>query len=292
MAVVLVEPLWDGRWSKFAVDGNRSYGAKLRVVTDSVLDGQVTVQFAPGVPQIGRGHYVSSEGVHDYQAVCTRADAAQDGASGYHWVVDCEFDTRGVSLDPGAFGTGDGGGYRPGGGGAADDPTLEPPRWRFGWESKTKPFRFQLKDRTAFPPSYTGVPCVNSAGEYFDPLPELEDGYLVLTYSRLEATLDEERLLKYKMAMNRDDFKPLRRVYPPYSAQCLPIEVEPEHKGGARLFRHHYKFRLGVGENFTWNPVLVQQGFKVRKAFPPGWTSNWWTPSTSGPSSPSRSPCS
>lgn len=271
MAVVSVEPLYDGRTSRFEADGNRSYTQKLRVTTNSLQDGQITVQFAAGVPRIGLGWYVSSEGIPDYQAVCTRADVTQ-GESGHDWIVDCEFSTRPMSIDPTAFGvgaSGGGGGHQPGRGGAADDPTLKPPQWSFTWEPKRSVKRFQLIDPQAYPLSYKGEPCKNLAGEFFDPLPEIDDGYLVLNYSRLQKTFDEDDLLKYKYAMNADEWKPFKKTHPPYSAQCLPIEVDPEFVGGVQLARVKFRFRIGSGKNFTWNPELVEQGFKVLKYYPP-----------------------
>ena len=180
MAVVRVEPLWSGRSSNFEADGRRDYTAQVRVVTDSVTDSQLVVQFAAGVPRVGLGFYVASDGTPDYQAVCTRATPRQDDSSGLIWIVDCEFSTAGLALDPAGFGGGgtggDAGGFRPGQGGAADDPTKKPPRWRIGWQSARRPERRQLKDETADPPDWSGNANVNWARDWFDPLPEREAG--------------------------------------------------------------------------------------------------------------------
>ena len=260
MAVVRVERLWDGRGADFDAEGNRTYLVRVRVVTDSVLDSQLAVLFAPGVPRIGVGWYVTSDGVPDYAAVCRRVTPRQDESSGLVWVLDCEFGTRPLTANPGGFGGTPGtGGFQPGAGGAADDPTKKPPVWRLGWETKTAPLRFNLKDQYADPPEYTGgKPVVNSAWDYFDPLPERETGYPVLDYSRVEASPTFERCRKYAFAMNKDAFL----GFPPKAVQCLPIELEPEYHGLTQYFRVSYRFRFALGKNPTWNPVLADVGFR------------------------------
>lgn len=96
-----------------------------------------------------------------------------------------------------------------GGGGPDTDPLDEPPEFEYTWVSY-KRFIDSGFDETIGTPNSTQpqrlrpIGFVNSAGEPFDPQPEIDDDRLVLTFSRNEATFNPRVAMAYANSVNAD----------------------------------------------------------------------------------------
>lgn len=124
------------------------------VVTDDIDDGPRVVSFADGVPQLGDGYPEGGD------AAVTNIDPRPiggDSDAGYTWRVTVTYSELGHdAADP------------PGGGGDDDDPSN-----RLSYSTRKKTIVL-YKDQV-------GRPIVNTAGEQFKPLPEVEVSFPAIT---------------------------------------------------------------------------------------------------------------
>lgn len=194
----------DIRWqperpARFGKGNSRTYTRIARVLTDPLLDpmGPLDVCFLLGIA-IG-DHYESNDGVEfDEQALCVNVDPRCDD-SPWIWIIryDYEFATDATAqlFTPQQN-------QKPGSGeGGVDDPTQWAPLKSWDTGTIMIPMRKAYDDNNDLV-----VPVVNSAGYPFDPLPQREAEYQILTYKcyTLAADFDKDFHRRVVGATNSD----------------------------------------------------------------------------------------
>ena len=210
MAVTSVREIWDGRGGRSSEAATREYTRTFRVLTDDPTDGPLIVMIGSGLPQVGNA-YTESSGAVDLGARCVSVDPQQDQDDPKAWLVTIRYSTA-----PAAATSGLGAGGKGARGGSGSDPSddsqnplLRPAEIGWSFNRYRKPIRKARLYATAGavnPDFGTVVPVVNSAGDPFDPLPEVDDSRLILTVSRNEATFDPLFAIDYQDAVNSDLF--------------------------------------------------------------------------------------
>jgi hypothetical protein len=155
--------------------GNWSYKRRLRLITNSVADGPVTILNTAGVPRPYDPYVTPSE--YDFGALCKNVEPTQDPDNPYLWHVEAEYST---DTELAAW-------YN-------KDPLQRPSRTSWSTE------RF----RKAMEKDETGAAVVNSASDPFDPPIEKDGTILVVTIERNEATFDPSLPVTYQDATNSD----------------------------------------------------------------------------------------
>ncbi len=193
MAVVgVAQETVDKRELHLREDGHRDYRRQFWVeVNNRFDDGSVVLQ-APGLPK--RYAFYLTANHQDFEALCVNLRARQKSNTSFYWDVFAEYSTDHGDQEK------------------ENLPLAEPPEITFGFEKTKRIVTGEMKQgvislssphiKTVV--SSTGV--VTSAGEPFDPPPEVEDSRPVLTITRNEGFFDSARAIKYQDAVNSDFF--------------------------------------------------------------------------------------
>lgn len=273
MAIRDVTELWSGRTGVIGDDYNRQYARVFQVRTTDEKDGPITAGFAPGIPRMWDA-YTNAGGTEvDLLSRVRRIDPDQDDADPKLWIVRVEYEPITSEVPSGAGSSGSSGGTggggsdpaKPGGGGAADRPELQPPKIRWTSADHTKVMRKGYDNEGRFTATVEAkrkVPVVNSAGQPFDPIPEYEDGYPILEISRIEASFDPLKARDYRYAVNDEPFL----FAPPEHAQTLPIEAEQVWIGGFPYWQVGYRIRFN---DESWQTEILDAGYMRADAAEP-----------------------
>lgn len=204
MAIVSVNEHWENRKKTMALDKTSTYTRTWVVLTDNPLDGQFLVLAAAGIPTIGTPYETSTE--DDSTAYVISREAVQDAIDPRRWVVTIEYTNRsGNPL-------------------AAD---LE-----LSWSSAA------VNVPVVFDSNSEAV--VNSAGEPFDPPPEKEMYYPVLTIVKNQATFDPAVIVLYQGKVNSETFYD----FPPYTVRCKRISATRAKENGITFWKATYEFEF------------------------------------------------
>lgn len=208
MSVISVREL-PNRTAEVDEKSGRKYTRVFRVRTDDMADGPI-VAFAPGIPRRG-DVYVDSNGNYDYWARCISGSVSPVGENPTTWEVTVHYSSQSPDASlrheyagnklgvPGAGET------KPGE--RSEDPLLRPPEVSWSHED----FRRSILTGD-FINSATGevdiedAVIANSAGDPFDPPPEVDDAHLILTVVRNQPFYDPLLAFDYKNAVNSDTF--------------------------------------------------------------------------------------
>lgn len=202
--------VWGGRTGRSSEGATREYTRVFRVLTDNVLDGPLVVMIGSGLPQVGNA-YSEASGAVDLGARVTTVDPVQDQDNPKVWTVTIRYST---APGPQASGSGSGGKGTKGGSGTdpsedSRNPLLRPAEVGWSFTRYRKPVRkanLYAIGGAVNSAVDTVVPVVNSAGDPFVPIPEIDDSRLVLSVSRNEATFDPLVAIDYQDAVNSDGF--------------------------------------------------------------------------------------
>lgn len=243
MAVVSVEETPESRGG-YDDEYQREYTRTFEVLTDDEDDGPITVEFAAGIPRVWDAFVERNGTSGDAIAVCRKVSARRSLDDPLMWVVTCEFS---ISRQTGIGAQGSAANRQPGGTNA-DDPTKWAPQYSWGAQQVKVPFR---KDRT-------GRWVLNSAGDPYDPLPELDASIPTLTVSRYQAAFNAEMAKSYAYAVNADTFL----FADPGQARLQPITAESEATGGVLLWKVRITVEFMTVFPYTWQPWILDAGYR------------------------------
>jgi hypothetical protein len=131
-------------------------------------------------------------------------------------------------------------------------------------ETITVPIRFAFKDRSAAadPAAERSTPILNSAGDPYDPLPEEDAQVEVLTITRWEKTIDNDKLRRYAGATNSKVFAGGAEG----AALMMPIKRRRQYENGQFLWQVTYQIKFAPPHiPWLWDHRLVDQGFRELK---------------------------
>lgn len=181
MAITDFQEIWNGRDGSFdAWRATRDYTRVFRVLTNSTLDGPTTILAAVGLPN-ARDPYFDPNFNYDLGAIAVKFDVAQDQDDPFTWLVRVKYTSSPQDVQQAQQ--------------VDQDPLSRPPKITWGFNKYQKPALTDIN----------GAPLLNSAGAWFQPLPEIDDSRPVLTIQRNEATLNTQNLINYQDAVNSDD---------------------------------------------------------------------------------------
>lgn len=235
----------------------REYRREFIVHTNNRYDGPLVVLSAPGLPQL-YFPYVTLEEQDDF-ALCTRVHASPlSDKSPFTWLVEADYSTdhqdEKNNENP-------------------ENPLAEPAEVSFDFETKSVVVTRALDPdassaQTSMNPKFMdpnnvkgqapdpleltkGI--VNSAGEPFDPPPEMEDSIPTLTISRNEAFFNPMLATAFKGAVNSDDFLGAK----PRQACIKGISASRQQKGSFRFWKVNYVIAFN---RETWDLQLLDHG--------------------------------
>ena len=213
-------------------DGGRNeknegeYTRKFRVIVGNHLDNAVTILAYAGIPRIG-DMYATMGGDVDPAAVCKEVRAAQDDDAWKIWEVEAKFgkateDTQ--SQTPQQI----------------QNPLKRPAD--IGWG-------FSRHSRSLFR-DVDNKPVLNSAGDFFDPPPEIDDSRPVLTISRNEGGFDASRAIEYQDAVNSDSFF----GFSPGQVKVASISSQRQIENNIVFWKTTYEFEMRQDK---WVPLEI-----------------------------------
>jgi len=208
--------------------GNRSYTRVWTVETTAKSDNSYIVGSASGLPVIGNTH------PSDGQAFCHRLDVKCTGGWKI-WTVTAHYSTeRELSTT------------------ATSDPA------RITWETE----QFQ---RVAFEDK-DGNAITNSSGEYFDPMPTIDDSRRVVTVEKNLAVVPSW-ILDYQDAVNSDTFTVDGISIGVGKAKMQRVSVGPEEIRSSTTFRT-VRFTIALQRD-GWALRLLDVGYTQKNATTP-----------------------
>jgi hypothetical protein len=240
MAVVSVERKLD-TGGGYDDEYNRDYQTVYEVITDSENDEVITVEFASGVPRVG-DVYVGRDSTTDVLARCRKVNARRSLDDTQLWIVTCDFSNAPARNGVGGAASG----KQPGN---DTDPVNRRPRIWWDYEQVKIPFRRAIG----------GAWVQNTAGDPFDPLPEIDGVVPVYNVERYEAVFNPAIAKNYAYAVNSGAFM----FAAAGQAQLLPVPASYEDAGGGLLrWKVHYRVRFAVDWPTTWQPRLLNAGYR------------------------------
>lgn len=176
MAIVSVNEKAGAR-SRINEKGETEYTRQFHVVTSSASVGNLAVRTATGIPR--RGNVYATPTEFDTTSVVKEVDAQQDEDNPRKWIVTANYGAPSGDQDQ-----------------QNENPLLRPAVLTWGFVQAQKAMYKDLDNR----------PIANSAHEYFDPPPEVDDSRPVLTVSRNEPSFNPAIAIQYQDAINSDGF--------------------------------------------------------------------------------------
>jgi hypothetical protein len=176
MAILSVDEI-TGATSSVNDKGETEYTRLFRVVTSSPLVANLAVRTAAKIPKIGDVYATTTE--FDATSLCRRVQPQQDSEAPRVWEVRVEYgppEAESGQQNP--------------------NPLLRSAVVAWGFTQASRPV---WKDKD-------GKPIQNSAGDWYDPPPEIDDSRPVLTVSRNEPAFNSSIAIAYQDAINSDSF--------------------------------------------------------------------------------------
>lgn len=199
-----------------------------KIILDSGGEGaEVAALTAPGLPVARQPH------PYFFPARLKSLQLQPEGNDHKIWIADAAYGTDTESQEE-----------RP------DNPLDEPPELEWGFQQFQ---RVADKDNN-------GKPIINKANEQFDPLPEIDDSRLVLTYSRNEPTFPVSLAIQYRDAVNSDTWNGV----PEGKVKCQNIGARRMHRateGGTFYYWNvNYEFHFRPDD---WDLHILNQGYRL-----------------------------
>jgi hypothetical protein len=224
MAITGIDEIWKGETTSDQPDGARDYTRHFRIYSDSVSESPVTVRMA-----MPSGTHPDDASAYPIKRTANRIDESRLVWEGQ---IDYEFKKQ----DPG------------------EDPVSRAPRVKWTSSLVLVPV---LRD-------LYGRPCVNSAGDYFDPPLETPRGRLIALV-RFNASSPPVGLLSYNMAVNNSPISIDGVDIAAERAQVSGIdigEVEGDAPDEFREVTFQVECRDADDEGYDQYPI--DQGFRTR----------------------------
>lgn len=204
------------------------------VRTNNWLDGQLTVLFATGLPELYSSYAFGSEA--DTVALCIEKTAEEiektangNGTHGGMWHVTCEFATNQIPKN--------------------ENPLLDPLIWSLGFDQYQKVIE---RDQD-------GKPIVNTVGDLFtDPPYTQEDVRPVLRVVRNESYIDPSFIEDMTNAVNTSSWLGGDSG----TVKIKSIEPgEPQMRNGTKFWAVKYEFEWKAE---GWQPEILNRGFRYK----------------------------
>jgi hypothetical protein len=214
----------------------REYGLTLHVVTDSKLDGSMTVLGAADwIPQLWSYYDLAFWGMTseiDAGALCVSRvakDIAPTADGGFIWEVELDYQSDVIQK--------------------AENPLDDPVLYSLNWAQYEKVIE---KDTD-------GKPLANTVGDLFtDPPYTQDDSRPVLIVRRNEAELPIASAIQYKDKVNSDTFYGAD----PGHVKCTNINTsETQTRNGVTFYTVSYEFQFN---NETFQPSILNRGHRSR----------------------------
>jgi len=229
----------DRREMRLLDNGHHEYHREFWAQTNNRQDDGNVALSTPGLPARFFA-YVTGTTV-DVKALCNDIRAVQRRGSTFYWDISADYTTDVEGLFA-----------------KQDNPLLEPPDIEFGFERTTRIVTGSMKQEAASANvnmqtviHSTGI--VTSAGEPYDPPPEIEDSRPVLTVSRNEANFNVQLAVEYQDAINTDFFL---GVFPG-QAKISSITARRRQTNNLRYWRVTYRI---VFRRDFWTLQLLDRG--------------------------------
>jgi hypothetical protein len=236
MAIVSAREIWEGRTAKIEQLGKREYTRVFRITTNADTDDAASIVLSPLFPKLYTPYNVPN-GV-DLGAILHDKTATQDADNPYVWKVTLHYSTVSGdgSRDPGNSDPNDTSGL-------LANPFARPPLITWDAVQFTRPVVTDIN----------GKPLVNTAGQQFDPLPEMDDSRVVIIYERNEPTFSATNAQNYRDALNSDQWNGMS----PGTVKCCKIAASLEYEKGLYYWRMRYEFHV----RDTWQLSIINQGW-------------------------------
>lgn len=200
----------------------RTYSRQLIVHTDSKFDGPAIILACQWVPQPGDVYatgYDRDNGARVKNVSCRIVD--NDNTT---WLVTVEYSSE-VEESP-------------------ENPLLREPEVSWEFQQFQKPAERDVNGNT----------ITNSAGDPFDPAPEVDDSRPVLVVVKNEATFNEARAIQYQDAVNTDQF----RGFEPNQAKIQSITGRKMEENNVEFWQVTYTVHF---RREGWNLEILDRGY-------------------------------
>ena len=216
-------------------EGTREYRRTFHVYTNNATDDANVVQNAPGLPQ--RFFPYTSSASFDLQALCTEINPRQMSGQPFIWEVEVVYSTEAEDEED-----------------EQENPLAEPPDMEMTFDSR-RTVIVGTPDQTVLTSSGLSITGAlkSSNGQIFDPPPEYDDYYPVLTVERNEASFNPALAVAFQNAVNEDTFFGA----PPRSANIRMIGARKATKNGIKFARVRYVIAF---KRELWDLRLLNQG--------------------------------
>jgi hypothetical protein len=240
MAMTLRGERAEGR-QRVATKDEITYQRIFVVETDSDHTGAREVSFCPGLPFLGYQYQTSTE--YDPLARCISRNAAPVGNSRRLWEVTVNYSSK--HDDPEEENN------------EEESLELEPPEVSFDFATRMRVVQqasqiLSSTDEGVVLDNEYGAPTT-SAGEPFDPPPEIEEHFPVLTITRNELFLNVNQIRDYVNCVNSDNFQ----GGGPRTVKLNGISTRKQYKKNLRYWRTTYTLEFRPD---TWDLQLLDIG--------------------------------
>ncbi len=239
--IVSVTELWNGRSAGEQASAEREYERVFQVLTNDNLIAGGIVTLATGIPRRWDPNITALES--DVGAVCRDVHAEQDQDDPTVWKVTAKFSSKAGGHDQKNKDHPDQ---------QDKNPTARPAiiEWRM------EMFQRAIMEP---PPGVVKLPdqpdaLINSASDYFDPPPEIDDARPTLVITRNENDFDDTIATIFCNAINKDSFW----GYPPLKWKCQGIQSTREYEEGMFFYKVIYTFQYRYD---GWNLRILDQGY-------------------------------
>jgi hypothetical protein len=238
MAIVSAREIWEGRTATIDDKGHREYTREFRFTTNADTDDAATICLSPLIPPLYTPYVVPNG--FDTGALLTRISTAQEQGEPTVWKVTLHYSTRShdASRHPGNPNPSSADQF-------SQSPFDRPPLITWDAVQYTRPL---VKDVV------TSKPVLNSAGERFDPPPEIDDSRIVLIYERNEPVYDSNVAVSYRDSVNSDTWN----GFDPGTVKLSKISANLEYEKGVFYWRVRYEFHI----RDNWQVSLLDHGSK------------------------------
>lgn len=199
---------------------------RFKVVLDSGGPGaDVAASNANGLPFLRDPH------PYDPFARCKSVRGQSEANDDKIWVVEATYtyDTQDESQQP-------------------ENPLDEPPQVAWGFQQFQKVLQKDIN----------GKALLNTADEQFDPLPEVDDSRLVLSYQRNEAYFPVALAREYQDAVNSDAFLGA----PAGTVKCQNINATRQFRNDVYFWAVSYEFHFRSDDD-DWELHILNQGYRT-----------------------------
>lgn len=239
MAHISTDEYWEST-AEGEADAHRHWTRQFKVVFEGEIPGPDEILNAPGIPKRWDGHPA------DPTMLAERANSENLQGDPFCYLVIVDYDSRTQPEDRGE-----------------DNPLDRPTEIETDFISYQKPLLYD-KD---------GVAVMNSAGDLFDPCPQIEDSRFIIRFARFEADRNLARSLAYRNAVNTDVITIDSETFQPGEGMCMYIKQRFHYENTHETWFTMYEFQFknngkvmsgGVLTDYQgWDIVVQDVGFNI-----------------------------